>query len=503
MILGVKIVGDKYIKMNSQILFLFFFAISLVSGLLTFLAFPFFRVRKDSRLYIWMICNLLYSVGSSIVAFQLLNVSGLSPFDASNKVILIAQMLRFYSVMGLILFLRSFAPKSFFQLSALKIFFMILIVSTLSSLAIIPHVPAEFRGAVAANFWVMFQIIWLLYELNLMKKSGAYQNNYSLRSFLIVAYCLFAINIYLVVVTVIAYFNLLPSLEFTGVDVQSVVFATRLLSSVFSSAAFILAFTLWVESHSDLAIQSKSDALSISNLMVEKDILINNLANTNVLVESGALAAGLAHELNQHLARIQLNADQAIGRMGQGSDNSESIRSLERIVQANQQAAKLIFSLKKVFRNPHEKKTLIKLDELVLEVAELYKDRLKQSHIRLDLILKSTKEVPVIDSLMRQVLSNLISNAIESLDSSSQSDKTISIKLSELSTELKLEVCDSGPGIYPGKEHTLFEIFQTTKSGGTGIGLWLCKHIVESEGGRIYAQSPPTGGAIFTVQMPI
>jgi len=86
--------------MNPQTLFLIFFAISLVSGLLTFMAFPFFRVRKDSRLYIWMICNLLYSIGSSVIAFQLLNVSGLSPFDASNKVILIAQLLRFYSVIG-------------------------------------------------------------------------------------------------------------------------------------------------------------------------------------------------------------------------------------------------------------------------------------------------------------------------------------------------------------------------------------------------------------------
>jgi signal transduction histidine kinase len=489
--------------MNSQILFLIFFAISLVSGLLTFLAFPFFRVRKDSRLYIWMICNLLYSIGSFIVAFQLLNVSGLSPFDASNKIILIAQMLRFYSVIGLILFLRSFAPKSFFKVSALKIFFVILIISTLSSLAIIPHVPVQFRGAVAANFWIMFQIIWLLYELNLMKKSGAYQNNYSLRSFIIITYCIFAINLYSVLVTVIAYLNIMPLLEVIGSDIQSVVFVTRLLSSGFSTAAFVLAFMLWVESHSDLAIQSKSDALRISNLLVEKDTLINNLANTNVLVESGALAAGLAHELNQHLARIQLNADQAIGGIGQGADNSESIRSLERIVQANQQAAKLILSLKKVFRNPHEKKTLIKLDELVVEVAELYKDRLKKLSIRLDLNLNTTKEVAAIDSLLRQVLSNLISNAIESLDGSIQLDKTISIKLSELSTELQLEVRDTGPGIHPGKEHALFEIFQTTKSEGTGIGLWLCKHIVEAEGGRIYAQSPPTGGAIFTVQIPI
>ena len=314
--------------------------------------------------------------------------------------------------------------------------------------------------------------------------------------------CMFAINLYLVMATVVAYFNLLPALNFTAGDIQPLVFSTRLLTNVLSSICFILAFMLLVEGHSDLAVQSKSDALRISILLVEKDLLINNLANANALVESGALAAGLAHELNQHLARIQLNAEQAVSRVSRDKYDAELVQSLERIAQANQQAAKLILSLKKIFRNPHEKKTPIRLDEVTLEVAELYKDRLKKSHIELDLNLSTTKEVAFIDSLIRQVLSNLISNAIESLDSSTQLNKRISISLSESTSDVKLEVFDSGPGIHPGKEHALFEIFQTTKKEGTGIGLWLCKHVVEAEGGKIYARSPATGGAIFTVQIP-
>jgi len=489
--------------MNSQALFLSFFSISIVSGLLTFMAIPFFRAGRDSRLYVWMLCNFFYSIGSSAVAMQLLDFPGRSPFDMSNTVIFLSQAVRFFSVIGLILFLRSFSPKSFFQISAVKIFLTLLILIGLSALTIGPYVPDQYKGAVVATFWVMFEIIWFLYELYLMKNSGEYQNSYSLRALLILASCIFMSNLYLVSLTVTTYFNLLPSLGLTGADVQSAVFTIRLLNSLLSSVVFILAFTLWVESRSDLAIQSKSDALRISNLLVEKDILINNLANTNALVESGALAAGLAHELNQHLARIQLNAEQAIGSINQGRGDSESIRSLERITQANEEAAKLILSLKKVFRNPHEKRTSIRLDEVIMEVAQLYRDRLKKSHIALDLNLNVTKEVAVIDSLMRQVLANLISNAIDSLDSSTQASKKISIDLSESAADLKIEVFDNGPGIHPGKEHALFELFQTSKSNGTGIGLWLCKYVVEAEGGKIYAQSPPTGGAIFTVQIPI
>ena len=467
------------------------------------MAIPFFRVGRDSRLYVWMLCNFLYSIGSSLVALQLLDFPGLSPFDMSNTVIFLSQAARFFSVIGLILFLRSFSPKSFFQISAVKIFLTLLILISLSALTIGPHIPAQYKGAVVATFWVMFEIIWFLYELYLMKNSGEYQNSYSLRALLILASCIFMSNLYLVSLTVTTYFNLLPSLGLTGADVQSAVFTIRLLNSLLSTVVFILAFTLWVESRSDLAIQSKSDTLRISNLLIEKDLLIKNLANTNALVESGALAAGLAHELNQHLARIQLNAEQAIGNINGRNDEAESIRSLERIAQANQQAAKLISSLKKVFRNPHEKKTSIRLDKIVLEIAELYKDRLKKSHIQLDLNLMAMKEVFVTDSLIRQVLSNLISNAIDSLDASVQTNKKILIDLSESATDVKLEVFDSGPGILPGKEDALFELFQTSKKDGTGIGLWLCKHVVEAEGGKIYAQSPPNGGAIFTVQIPV
>lgn len=489
--------------MHSQALFLAFFAISIISGLLTFLAIPFFRARKDSRLYVWMLCNFLYSLGSSVVALQLIDAPGLSPFDMSNTVIVLCQAVRFFSVIGLILFLRSFAPKSFFQASAIKIFVVSSIFIIISIVLIGPRVPVEFKGAAVANFWVMFQIIWLLYELYLMQKSGEYKKNNSLRLFLILAGCLFVINLYLVLVTVVVYFNLIPSLGLVGADVQSAVFITRLLSSLLSSIGFILAFMLWMESHSDLAIQSKSDTLRISNLLVEKDVLINKLANTNALVESGALAAGLAHELNQHLARIQLNAEQAIGSIHREGGDSESILSLERIAKANQEAARLILSLKKIFRNPNEKKTPIRLDEVTIEVVQLYRDRLKKSHIEIDLNLNVTKEVAVIDSLMRQVLANLISNAIESLDSSTRPNKRISINLSESANDLKLEIFDNGPGIHPGKERSLFELFQTSKIDGTGIGLWLCKYVVESEGGRIHAQSPSTGGAIFTVQIPI
>ena len=489
--------------MNSQALFLSFFAISIVSGLLTFMAIPFFRVGKDSRLYAWMLCNFLYSIGSSVVALELLNFPGISPFDMSNTVIFLSQAARFFSVIGLILFLRSFSPKSFFQISAVKIFLTLLILISLSALTIGPHIPVQYKGAVVASFWVMFEIIWFLYELYLMKNSGEYQNSYSLRALFMMASCMFMINLYLVLVTVITYFNLLPSLEFTGADVQSVVFIIRLLNSLLSTVVFILAFTLWVESRSDLAIKSKSDALRISNLLIEKDILIYNLANTNALVESGALAAGLAHELNQHLARIQLNAEQAISNINKGNGKAESIRSLEHIANANQQAAKLISSLKKVFRNPHEKKTSIRLENVVLEITELYKDRLKKSHIQLDLNLKVTKEIFVTDSLIRQVLSNLISNAIDSLDASAQSKKIISIDLYQSDADVKLEVFDNGLGIHPNKESALFELFQTSKKDGTGIGLWLCKHVVEAEGGMIYAQSPPNGGALFTVQIPV
>jgi signal transduction histidine kinase len=489
--------------MNHQFLFASFLAISIVSGLLTFLAIPFFRFYKDSRLYVWMLCNFFYSVGSSIVALELIESNGLSPFDFNNKVFLISQILRYYSAIGLMLFMRSFSQKSFFQASPFKILLVISLLFGFSIAVIGPHITPEYKGAAVASFWAMFQVIWFIYELNLIQKSGKYPKNYALRSLIALARCLLIVNLYLVLVTVSAFFNLLPLLGLPGLDVQFAVFITRLISSLLSSIGFILAFIFWVEGYSDIAIQSKSDTLRIANLLVEKDLLINNLANTNALVESGALAAGLAHELNQYLARIQLNAEQAICSLNEGRDSSESIKSLQYIAQANQQAAKLILSLKKIFRNPNQEKTLLRLDAVVVEVTELFKERLLKSDIKLDLNLGVTQEVAVIESLMRQVLSNLITNAIESLDGSIQANKRISIELSRSSADVTLKIFDNGPGIQKNKELSLFELFQTSKSGGTGIGLWLSKQIVQSQGGRIYAHSPLTGGIIFVIEIKI
>lgn len=489
--------------MNIHILALIFFAISMLNGLLSFLAVPFFRTQGEARLYGWMACNLLYSVGSAIFAFNIATSDTALPFDISYGGILIPQLMRFTSFIGLILFLRSFSPKSLYQASAGKILFTISILCATSALVIYPHIPSVYKEVGGGMLWVFLALIWLIYELDLIRKSAQYHDSYSIRLLFIFGYTLLALQLLLVLANVIVYLNMLPFFEFSIADYQSVNVALRLVISLISPVIFILVFIFWVENQSDLAIQSKSHALRVSALLDEKDILINNLANANSLVESGALAAGLAHELNQHLARIQLNAEQAISMINSGNKDTDLIQSLEHIAKANQEAANLIRSLKKIFRNPLDKKNPIGLDQVVLDVTGLYKDRLKKSRIKLDLNLRTTKEVFVTDSFIRQVLSNLISNAIESLDTTTQPNKIILIDLSESFEDVKLEVFDNGPGIHPGKQVTLFEMFKTTKSNGSGIGLWLSKHLVEAEGGEIYAHSPSTGGAIFTVKIPV
>ena len=491
--------------MNFQILLITFFATSIVSGLLTFLAVPFFQVHKDSRLYVWMLCNFLYSIGSSVVTLRLLEKPLLSPFDMSDESILISQALRFYSAIGLILFLRSLSPKSFFQVSAFKIFLIILILVSLSALIIGPHVPVDFKGAAVANFWVIFQIIWLLYELSLLKNFGEYQNNFSLRLLFIVACCLFVINLYLVLIAFIAYFNLMPSLGIVRADVPSAVVITRLLSSLLISIEFILAFMLWVESHSDLAIRSKSDSLRISNLLIEKDILINNLANANTLVETGALSAGLAHEINQFLGRIELNADKALSLI-KSQDTPPALLepTIENILNANRSAAKVIKSLQILFKGSHRPSSLCNLDELVMDVVSIYRDRLEKSKIKIKMDLQVKEPWVVWDGLMSQVFSNLIANSIDALDTLTKSDKLIQVASQiDQHGSYRLIFTDNGLGIDPAHQDKLFHLFQTSKSSGSGIGLWLSNYIVESHKGTLtFKNLPDRAGVSFILTLP-
>jgi len=294
-------------------------------------------------------------------------------------------------------------------------------------------------------------------------------------------------------------------LGFTLIDIYQFDISSRVLRGTLFIFIQLLILMHWMENFSYNAFKVKMKDKQIQNLLQEKDILIENLSNKNALVETGALSAGLAHEFNQFLARIELNTGEVLDKINRPDLNLEDLKSsMSNILKANHSAADLIVSLRKLFQSGKDSAVATNVDKLVEEVASLYADRARKSAILITLDLRAQEPIFVWDSLIRQVVANLISNAIEALDSLSKNDKTIHIETKyDERGWYRLCVTDNGLGIKSGQDDKLFSLFASSKSSGTGIGLWLSSYIAERHQGTLNFENLPNhGGVTFSMTIP-
>ena len=267
----------------------------------------------------------------------------------------------------------------------------------------------------------------------------------------------------------------------------------------------VLLTIYWVQHYSLNAIKEREKQEKIQELLLEKDVLIKTLSNSSTLIESGALSAGLAHELNQFLGRIELNSGEVLELIRHPGVSPEELKlPLENILEANHSATKLIYSLKSLFNRSGDDPSLCNVDNLVRDVVSLYMGRIKKSHIEIVLDLQASKPQLIWESLIRQVIVNLLSNAIEALDSTTKQNKAIQIhSMVDQHGHYCLIVTDNGPGINAQQGEKLFNLFTTSKSSGTGIGLWLSHYIIERHKGTLlYKNLPDDSGVSFIVNIP-
>jgi signal transduction histidine kinase len=268
----------------------------------------------------------------------------------------------------------------------------------------------------------------------------------------------------------------------------------------------VLICIYWSQHYSLSAIQEREKQERIQELLREKDALIRNLSTSTALIESGALSAGLAHEFNQFLTRIEMNVDEALHLVdGSHTDIDDLKRPLGNIRKANHSAAQLVVNLKKLFRGDSEEAGSCNVDDLVRDVVSLYANRLSQSNIQLELKLQVIEQLSMWEHLFRQVVVNLLSNAVEALNASSQTNKLIRIESSiNRQGQYYLVITDNGHGIRPEQEAQMFNMFATSKSTGTGVGLWLSRYIVERHQGSLtYENLPSQAGVSFVISIPV
>ena len=259
----------------------------------------------------------------------------------------------------------------------------------------------------------------------------------------------------------------------------------------------------WIKNYSTESILAQDNARKLDDLLQEKDLLIQNLIKANALVRTGALAAGISHELNQFLARIQLDVEAAQVYLNRKTEIAKIMTTLNRVLDANKGAAALILNLKKLFIRQNEEMSHCDLEQVVRSVWGLYFDRARHLNVLCELRLQGNVRVLACESLMRQVIANLLGNALDALELTSRSDKKIVIETQLEGDRWILRVEDNGMGIRPENAHKIFNLFATSKNEGTGIGLWLSRFIVEQHGGYMRFSNVEPEGVVFWVDMPV
>jgi C4-dicarboxylate-specific signal transduction histidine kinase len=230
------------------------------------------------------------------------------------------------------------------------------------------------------------------------------------------------------------------------------------------------------------------------------------LAHVNRITTTGQLAASIAHEVNQPLAGVVANAAACLRWLDRGTPDLDAARrSVQWIIDDGNRASEVIRRVRALANKTDIEKMPLDVNDVVREVIALVQRELISHLVSLRMELAPALPMILGDRVqLQQVIINLVMNGIEAMQSVTDRPRELVIRSGQDETHgVLVSVTDCGVGISAENADRLFNAFFTTKSGGMGMGLSICRSIVEVHGGRLSAFDNEGPGATFQFVLPL
>ena len=281
-----------------------------------------------------------------------------------------------------------------------------------------------------------------------------------------------------------------------------------LVAAVASSVRFSLG---WYAARGFALVAS---CMLLSVLLTEMTVLYARLASAltmqrreraNRLVSIDAATAAIAHEIRSPLGSITLNASTALQQLLAQPPRLEEMSVILRdIEEASLRADATIASVRGLFKNAADQATTICIEDVVRQLLRLLRHELQFNEVAVETDLGAETSLVCADpAQLQQVILNLLKNAIEAMGSTSPDRRQLNIGTQRKGhSSVLLFVQDSGAGVHPQDQGRIFEAFVTTKPAGMGLGLAICRMIVERYEGSLVLAKSDSQGSIFEITLP-
>ncbi|SDT50296.1 trifunctional serine/threonine-protein kinase/ATP-binding protein/sensor histidine kinase [Bradyrhizobium canariense] len=230
------------------------------------------------------------------------------------------------------------------------------------------------------------------------------------------------------------------------------------------------------------------------------------LAHVNRVTTMGQLTASIAHEVNQPLAGVVANAEACLRWLDRGTPDLDAARrSVKWIIDDGNRANEVIQRVRSLANKTSVEKMPLNINDVVREIAALVQRELTSHQISLQMELVTTLPMIPADRIqLQQVIINLVMNGIEAMQSITDRPRELIIRSrQEDAQQVLVSVTDAGVGMPAANADRLFDAFFTTKSSGMGMGLSICRSIIEAHGGKLWATDNLSHGATFQFTLPV